>query len=406
MTKNLGSFYIDAENGLVDSSAASTPIINNGVTISNTEYKYGNKSIEFTPNSGIIINKTDWQINTETTVDMWVKLKQNKEGSCLLTSRQLNQDKSNTFWFGYYGGKLVFVWEDTIVGQSSTNYSMDWTHVAFTIKNGRLYMFQNGIYLGDVPAGDIYFGENLNLGTDPTIYDWDLDGYIDNVRIVEGQALWTESFELNELALYYQSIKTPTSKIYNLGHKGNLRGKAKEGFIRPTLKQFLTSEDWNSLKIIGYTEDITSIPEAYSAATASHIINSNWLAWKAFDDGTANNSAWHSGSWAFPLNEWIKYDFGTPKRINKFTIKPHWEAGYLPYVCRDFRLEASNDDSNWVTISEHTDQLWSAVESKEYLVSNFKFYRYYRIYVTRTGDDITNASVVIGEIEFMEGIFE
>jgi len=36
--------------------------------------------------------------------------------------------------------------------------------------------------------------------------------------------------------------------IYDIGSRGNLRGKAAEGFIRPTIKQFFTSEDFEEIE--------------------------------------------------------------------------------------------------------------------------------------------------------------
>lgn len=38
------------------------------------------------------------------------------------------------------------------------------------------------------------------------------------------------------------------SGLYTTGSRGNLRGKASEGFIRPTIKQFFTSEDFEEIK--------------------------------------------------------------------------------------------------------------------------------------------------------------
>lgn len=35
------------------------------------------------------------------------------------------------------------------------------------------------------------------------------------------------------------------SSVYKVGHRGNLRGKAKAGHTRPTIKQFFTSKSYN-----------------------------------------------------------------------------------------------------------------------------------------------------------------
>jgi hypothetical protein len=72
--------------------------------------------------------------------------------------------------------------------------------------------------------------------------------------------------------------------IYDLGHRGNLRGKAKEGFIRPTIKQFFTSDNWSQLTraySIGWDQESPNFSE-------NHIFSSDGMT------ATVNHTGWRT----------------------------------------------------------------------------------------------------------------
>ena len=55
-----------------------------------------------------------------------------------------------------------------------------------------------------------------------------------------------DSLSIIEMEMMEEVVQTPKplNSIYNVGHRGNLRGKAKQGFIRPTIKEFFTSTNY------------------------------------------------------------------------------------------------------------------------------------------------------------------
>lgn len=56
--------------------------------------------------------------------------------------------------------------------------------------------------------------------------------------------------EIGEVEMM-EKIETPTKQLnsfYNIGSRGNLRGKAKAGFIRPTVKELFTSSNYNQVR--------------------------------------------------------------------------------------------------------------------------------------------------------------
>jgi len=55
-----------------------------------------------------------------------------------------------------------------------------------------------------------------------------------------------DQISIMEMEMMEEVVQTPKplNSIYNIGHRGNLRGKAKQGFVRPTIKEFFTSTNY------------------------------------------------------------------------------------------------------------------------------------------------------------------
>jgi len=131
-----------------------------------------------------------------------------------------------------------------------------WYHVAITKDSTTTKLYVDGIKKKEVTnTGN---GTVLNSSIPVMIGNyWDTDlinpalfgfeGYMDNARITKGAVLWENDFNLTDDALLYLAPDVNPnrsdilSSLYNIGIRGNIRGKAKAGFIRPTLKQFFTS---------------------------------------------------------------------------------------------------------------------------------------------------------------------
>lgn len=52
--------------------------------------------------------------------------------------------------------------------------------------------------------------------------------------------------------------------LYNLSHRGNLRGKAREGFVRPTIGQYFTSKEFEEIEAAGLVRTLDN-PNTYNS---------------------------------------------------------------------------------------------------------------------------------------------
>jgi hypothetical protein len=140
----------------------------------------------------------------------------------------------------------------------STNYAPPnntWTHIAIVRSSNTIKIYADGVEKGSgLDTHNITSSNPLLLGTTHEKDGRYLQGYMDNIRLVKGQALWTENFDLTEEALFYKSASDyvrPDNlrNLYNISStKGSLRGKAKSGFVRPTISQFFTSKNFENIE--------------------------------------------------------------------------------------------------------------------------------------------------------------
>lgn len=250
MTINLGNFFINTENGVVDATGNHT-INNLGIAISTSTYKNGIASMDFNGSTSRALVATNSDFNFglgDFTIDAWIMLQKTGWNTIL-----------NIGKFGNTGSLLWLVSSTTAyAGETASNQWYPpigttlqlntWYHYAITRKDGVTRLFLNGTKFGETSQ---YSNLNINStinGVTIGVYGGSVtnpfDGYMDDLRIVKGTALWTANFELTDIGLSLKNDPIPVSLIYNIGHRGNLRGKAKQGYIRPTIKQFFTSANF------------------------------------------------------------------------------------------------------------------------------------------------------------------
>lgn len=156
-----------------------------------------------------------------------------------------------------------------------------------------------------------------------------------------------------ELSLYYGISSV----------KGNIRGKAKAGFIRPTVKQFFTSINFNEITNTWPTDlldspylDDPAEDGFIKANTVSHTytgsngdLNLYRTAWEDFGRYFEVSSKVADGT------DWLQVDFGEGKKIRKIGLAG-WDATSYPHYLlpKAFLITGSNDESNWTTLLNGT----------------------------------------------------
>ena len=203
------------------------------------------------------------------------------------------------------------------------------------------------------------------------------------------------------------------SELYHISSRGNIRNEASKGFVRPTLKQTLAPYKKGFEEIISTLIEYTIDQCEGGIATADSYTSDPNL---AFDnDGVTgpypvtSDLEWRSDNpQSFP--HWLKYDFGVgnEKRIEKYTLRAGTYDINNKCAPKDWIFQGSNDDFNWVDLDTRSGYTYDWGETKEFTFSNENYYRYYRIYVTKSLYSETHSNttdVVIHEMEMMERIY-
>lgn len=127
----------------------------------------------------------------------------------------------------------------------------------------------------------------------------------------------------------------------------------------------------------------------YGTATASSTYDANYDPSYAFEQLTDNaigaGQIWSSPALGASTPQWLKMDYekGYAYVINQYKIfcKSYEHAILVP---TKWKLQGSNDDTNWDDLDDHTasaEPAWAVGEIRTYSFKNEKAYRYYRIYL-------------------------
>ena len=432
MAQNLGNFFLDAEAVTnVDGTGNHTYSIT-GTVVKDGVNKYaGEYSYSFPGTSGnyiVVPDHDDFHFGLgDFTIDCWFRRNQTTGHDTFLNigSYQSSTNQMLFYVLDFGSAHSIYVLGSSVGNFPITNVEPSgffqndvWYHAAIVRKDGMLKAYLNGTQIGNVadfttcsitstPATGITLGVYGNKTKNP------FNGNMDNLRIVKGAALWTSNFDVEDKdAMFYDNpVLVPTSSIYQIGHRGNLRGKAKAGFVRPTIKQFFTSTNWemaaSQKQLVGYSTDVTA-PQGQTiypgAIESGHF--SDRGAWGAFDNVV--NADWDANTWDAPRggeDRWVGWNFGAgnEKEIRRIRI----QQAPLVSTYGITRLTIDGYDGEiWTTIL--TDDAVEAItvfDWHEYDIDPGRTYQAYRIFIV----DTTNGSLRdanIPEIEMMEGIYE
>lgn len=254
MAENLGNLFLNADNGFTDMSDSNHVITNNSVGVS-TDHSVLEYSSAFrlTGTGQTITIPSSGQFTFGTgafTVDFWLKWASIPSSFTIIKKSDHNNNYRTWEIRRGNNSKIEFTDGWPTGALLTTMYTGDnnWRHFAFVRQHtggGGLKVYVNGVLNASVQED-----RNFSVTSGLTLFGGMSNAYVDNIRVTKGQALWTSNFSLTEDDLFYpENDPIPVSSIYGLSSvKGNIRGKAKQGFVRPTVKQFFTSKDFEEVE--------------------------------------------------------------------------------------------------------------------------------------------------------------
>lgn len=258
-----GDLFIDGENPIQDNGSGGHTITNTSVSVSELEKKFLNSSMYFNGASHLSIPAGGaWNFGlNDFTIDFWYMNKLPGSASFVLQTANAGVATGYTDWqiaivHDYADGAwAIYIGGNSLGGVTpGVSYTNTWMHVAITRSSGTIKAFINGVEkASNTSAGDwnINSTRPLLIGGGPADHAGyqEVTGNIDNLRIVNGQALWTENFTVDAPSAPYDMFyevepvndyvrPDSISGLYDMNV--NIRGAGKT-CTRPTLSQFFKS---------------------------------------------------------------------------------------------------------------------------------------------------------------------
>ncbi len=204
-------FHGDGAGAIFTDSSASEhtiTVVGNAIQ-SATESQFGGKSIQFDGDDDYLTipDSEDWSFgNGDFTVDAWVNFSAHpaSNGNVLAIAGQFS-GLQKSWRLGYYNnaGTYRLWWNTSTNGSNETDFKPAWTatlnnwhHIAVTRTSGTVRAFIDGVEIGSQADSDTYHSANSDLfiGIDQVVSGYEMNGFIDELRISKGIARWTEDF--------------------------------------------------------------------------------------------------------------------------------------------------------------------------------------------------------------------
>lgn len=134
---------------------------------------------------------------------------------------------------------------------------------------------------------------------------------------------------------------------------------------------------------------------ALNAQVSADSEYSEYKSIKASNAVNGRKDDWRYDMWiSNPKNtpHWLKLDIGEPKPIVKIIIKHNADKPYL--ITKDFKIQGSNDDIEWITLINVKNNIKGITE---YNLENCKF-RFFRLYITKACDNDCQAAIYEFEV--------
>ena len=198
--------------GLQTITANGTPLVNQAgphAGMLSVYFDGSDEALRTSDNSSLSMGTGDF------TIEAWIKPDNTTTAYRAIVSDNIYGQTSGSFCIYQYGTRLQ-ISANTGSGGSGINTlgasgntllsAGTWSHIAFTRASGTARLFHNGIQVGsdtslttDFTDDQILIGANNHAGGYP---NYDFIGYISNVRVIKGTAIYNKSFTppTNELS--------------------------------------------------------------------------------------------------------------------------------------------------------------------------------------------------------------
>lgn len=194
-----GSNYVSAtqNNTFLDSSANRFSITRGGNTTQGSFSPYGNTWSNYFDGNGdylTIPNDSAWAYGTgDFTVECWLYKAGSGSFMAILDMVVVNP---GTFGFGTNDTQIIAYQTNSTAFTFTYSFPLNvWTHIAFVRSAGVLFCYVNGSSIGSLTCTNNFVaGSVLNIGRNPGGNNQFYRGYISNLRIVKGTAIYNGNF--------------------------------------------------------------------------------------------------------------------------------------------------------------------------------------------------------------------
>lgn len=154
---------------------------------------------------------------------------------------------------------------------------------------------------------------------------------------------------------------------------------------------------------MGYIKEASAIPPMTSNTAPSGKVSVSTFsdgylhyAYRVFDKATS--TYWQAQA----KSGWAKYEFDLPIVIAKYSLRA---TGTINGAPKDWTFEGSNDDQNWTILDSQSNITnWTSGMVQDYVISNQNKYKFYRLNVVTTKDNLERIS--LSEIDMFEYIYD
>ena len=129
--------------------------------------------------------------------------------------------------------------------------------------------------------------------------------------------------------------------------------------------------------------------------------DNTFCSFKVFDND--KTTEWHDNYTMSDGNEWVQINFNAPTKVSAFRMLPR--PSYPDQSPKNIRLLGSNDGTNFDTLCEYTDLVFSANVYKEFILDDIYTYKIYRLSMYGGSRFTADANVYcFSQLEF--GVFK